>query len=73
MGTDYRTVMFQKYDDKYNRIFQKLCDRHLLDPVRLTKSILLEGAIRPDRKEIYERYLGEYVRKADSPQKNLKT
>ena len=69
MGTDYRTVMFQKYDDKYNRIFQKLCDRHLLDPVRLTKSILLEGAIRPDRKEIYERYLGEYVRKADSPQK----
>ena len=69
MGTDYRTVMFQKYDDKYNRIFQKLCDRHLLDPVRLTKSILLEGAIRSDRKEIYERYLGEYVRKADSPQK----
>ena len=69
MGTDYRTVMFQKYDDKYNCIFQKLCDRHLLDPVRLTKSILLEGAIHPDRKEIYERYLGEYVRKADSPQK----
>jgi len=68
-GTDYRTEMFRKYDAKYNHIFQKLCDRHLLAPVRLTKSILLEEAIRPDRKEIYERYLGEYVRKADSPQK----
>lgn len=69
VGTDYRTEMFQEYDAKYNHIFQKLCDRHLLDPVRLTKSILLEGAIRSDRKEIYERYLGEYVRKADSPKK----
>ena len=69
MGTDYRTEMFQEYSAKYNHIFQKLCDRHLLDPVRLTKSILLEGAIRSARKEIYERYLGEYVRKADSPKK----
>ena len=69
MGTDYRTEMFQEYNAKYNHIFQKLCDRHLLDPVRLTKSILLEGAIRSARKEIYERYLGEYVRKADSPKK----
>ena len=69
MGTDYRTEMFQEYSAKYNHIFQKLCDRHLLDPVRLTKSILLEGAIRSAKKEIYERYLGEYVRKADSPKK----
>lgn len=68
-GTDYRTEMFRTYDAKYDRIFQELCDRHLLDPVRLTKSILSEGAIRTDRKVIYEQYLGEYVRKADSPQK----
>lgn len=68
-GTDYRTEMFQKYDATYNGIFRKLCERHLLNPVRLTKSILSEGAVRPERKGIYEQYLGEYVRKADSPQK----